>query len=55
MRIGSFERNKRLKFIITLGMIAPAMARAVAPDSAELISLANAATLVAGLMWLWEM
>ena len=54
-QIIKFERSKRLKLAITFGMVAPSVARLVAPDWPELQNLANVAMLVTGLVWLWEM
>lgn len=55
MAIVRFERNKRLKIMITFGMIAPSAARLFFPEIHEIQNVANMVMLVTGLMWLWEM
>lgn len=52
MRECTNYRTLRFKQLIAVGLLAPSLARAFVP---ELTDLANLATIIVSLVWLWEM
>lgn len=54
MSISHEKKAQRLKVVITIGIVAPSVARIAFPGNLHVADLASMVTIVTCLMWLWE-